>query len=88
MRPGSNAGPSLPLVVWGESEVSTVGILEWVRTEASIIELREMREQCEEELRRRSYFCSVCGEQIPTALPLKHPAHAKTCLRYVSMVNY
>jgi hypothetical protein len=65
-----------------------MGILEWVRTEASITELREMREACEEELRKRAYFCGVCGETIPTALPVKHPAHATSCLRYASMVTY
>jgi hypothetical protein len=60
----------------------------WVRSEASIVELREMMKACDAELRRRSYVCRVCDGDIPTARPLQHPAHAKTCLRYASMVTY
>lgn len=60
----------------------------WVRAEASIPELREMREAVEAELQRRPFVCGNCGRDIPTALPLKHPAHASDCLRYASMVTY
>lgn len=60
----------------------------WVRSEASIPELREMLEAVDAELRRRSFVCSVCGADVPTARPLRHPAHAKSCLRYASTVTY
>jgi hypothetical protein len=68
--------------------VSTMDITTWVRVEASIVELRDMREACERELAARSYVCGACGNDIPNALPVRHPAHDKACLRYASMVSY
>ncbi len=71
-----------------ERPMSQLDIEKWVSTQASISELRQMREACETELFNRSYVCSKCGEGISTALPLKHPDHARTCPRYASMVTY
>ncbi len=68
--------------------MSQLDIEKWVSTQATIAELRAMRDACETELFNRPYVCRVCGEDIPTALPLKHPAHARMCLRYASMVTY
>jgi len=66
-----------------------VEIDRWVRTEASIPELRAMLEAVTNELMRREYVCAQCGRTIPTALPLRHPAHdRRACSRYTSMVTY
>jgi RNA polymerase-binding transcription factor DksA len=59
-----------------------------VVADASILELRELLEEVDRELRERSFTCPACGQDIPTARPLKHPAHAPMCLRYASMVTY
>jgi hypothetical protein len=60
---------------------------EWVqRAGTSIADLRSMRDACERELQLRSHVCGICGGDIPTALPLKHPAHAPSCLRYEGTV--